>query len=74
MFLELTRAEWELVEHSIACRLQTWRHTLEYLKTGNCKGMIEECHQVSEAEWMVEQLESLRRKVAEGGNDHGLGK
>lgn len=68
MFLELTCTELELVEHSISCRLQAWIHTAEYLRTGISEGLIEECHQVSEAEWMVEQLENLYQKITKCGN------
>ncbi|MEP2775831.1 MAG: hypothetical protein ABJQ29_13600 [Luteolibacter sp.] len=63
MILELSSAELELVEHSVAQRLQTWRWTEEYLRTGFCVSLIEECHKLSEAEWMVAQYEALHQKV-----------
>ena len=74
MFLELSRAELELVEQSVACRLQTWRWTEAYLRTGNCDGLIEECHQLSEAEWMVERYETLHQKISKSGYNGGVSK
>jgi hypothetical protein len=69
MFLELSCAELELVEHSVACRLQTWRWTEVYLRTGNCDGLIEECHRLSEAKWMVERYETLHQKISNSGDN-----
>jgi len=63
MLIDLTNAELEMVEDSVAKRLQTWQWTLEYLETGKAEGMIEECHKVSEAEWVVGQYESLHEKL-----------
>jgi len=74
MFLELSRAELELVEQSVACRLQTWRWTEAYLRTGVSGGLIEECHQISEAEWMVERYESLYQKISQSSDNGGVSK
>lgn len=70
MILELSSAELELIEHSVAQRLQTWWWTEEYLRTGFCVGLIEECHKLGEAEWMLEQYEVLHRKLLKAGKGH----
>jgi hypothetical protein len=67
MILELSSAELECVEHSVAHRLQKWRWTEEYLRTGVCVSFIEECHKLSEAEWMVAQYEALYQKLIHVG-------
>lgn len=62
MLIDLTDGEFEMVEQSVAKRLETWRWTLKYLETGEAEGLIEECHQVSEARWVVEQYDHLLKK------------
>ena len=70
MILELSSAELEFIEHSLVLRLQTWRWTEAYLRTGFSDGLIEECHQLGEAEWMVERYEALHQKVIKAGAGH----
>jgi hypothetical protein len=69
MLIELTNEEFELVEHSVAMRLQTWRWTLEYLETGEADGMVEECHKISEAQWIVAQYERLHEKLTKRASE-----
>ncbi|MGJ8644102.1 MAG: hypothetical protein ACSHX9_11885 [Luteolibacter sp.] len=71
MILELSTMELELIQHSVELRLQAWRWTEEYLRTGSCEGLIEECHKLSEAEWMVEQFEALVQKILKRGEQGG---
>ena len=63
MILELSTAQLELIKYSVELRLQTWRWTEEYLRTGSCDGLIEDCHKLSEAKLMVEQYEELYEKL-----------
>lgn len=59
MKLEITSAEFEMVENSVELRLESWRQTERYLRTGDCEGITVECHKLAEAQWVVNQYEDL---------------
>lgn len=59
MWIELTAAEFELIQTSLEKRLQTWCWTLDYLETGEAEGQIEECHKASDARWVISQHQVL---------------
>lgn len=63
MLIEVTKAEFELIECSVEKRLQAWCRTLEYLETGETEGLVEECHKESEARWLVSQYRLLTEKL-----------
>ena len=68
MKLEITSAEFEMIENSVELRLDSWRQTVQYLRTGDCEGITVECHKLTEAEWVAEQYEDLLQRLWKQAN------